>query len=69
MQNLISMPQALQKLREFVATHPSQNAAAAELNISPAFLSDVLNGARPLSDRIARQLGYERVVMFKEVEK
>jgi DNA-binding Lrp family transcriptional regulator len=39
----------------------SQTALAKELGITPAYLSDVLNGRRGISDRFAALVGYRRV--------
>ncbi len=42
----------------------SQRLVAKELGISPAYLSDILNGHREISAQVAEKLGYERVVTF-----
>lgn len=39
----------------------SQSALAKALGVSPAYLSDVLNGHRGISDAFAAKIGYRRV--------
>lgn len=58
----------LKEIRKICDELGSQAAAAIELDISPAHLSDLLSGRRMVSDAIARQLGYERVATFNKVE-
>lgn len=43
----------------------SQKAWAQENGISPQFVCDVLQGRRAPTDRLARALGYRRVVSFE----
>lgn len=45
-------------LRDFVSSHPTQQAAAAALAIKPAYLSDILSRRRGVSDNVARRLGF-----------
>jgi len=52
-----------QVLREFVARHGSQIAAARALGISQPYMSDIMNGRRDLSERIMKSLGLERVIV------
>jgi len=40
---------------------------AADHGFSPAYISDVLNGNRGVSDRIAEAMGYVRVVSFEKL--
>jgi len=54
---------AEQVLREFVARHGSQIAAARALGISQPYMSDIMNGRRNLSERIMKALGLERVIV------
>jgi len=42
----------------------SQKVVAAELGISPQYLSDILKGRREISTEVARRLGFERVVTY-----
>lgn len=64
----ITHEEALKRIRDLVKRSGSQVAAAKELNISPAFLGDILRGARPISDNVAQKLGYRRVVQFVPVK-
>lgn len=50
-------------LRQVVKQHGSQTKAADALGVSGAYLSDLLNGNRPVSARILQQLGLERKVV------
>ncbi len=52
------------RLQVFVAKHETQVAAAAALEISAAYLSDILRGRRDFSDQILEKLGLRRVVSF-----
>lgn len=45
----------------------SQQAWAHENGISPQFVCDVLQGRRAPTERLARALGYRRVVSFKRI--
>lgn len=46
----------------------SQKAVAEELGISPQYLSDILNGRRSVSDRVAEALGMERVTTWRPIQ-
>ena len=46
----------------------SQLAWARENGISPQFVCDVLQGRKAPSERLARALGYRRVVSFERIE-
>lgn len=43
----------------------SQSAAAKEAGVSPQFFGDVLKGRREISDKIAKQYLFRRVVTFE----
>lgn len=58
----ISQEKALEMIRKIVKEEGSQNKAARKLDISSAYLGDILLGNRPISDNIAKKLGYRRVV-------
>ena len=45
----------------------SQQAWARENGISPQFVCDVLQGRRAPTERLARALGYRRVVSFERI--
>lgn len=63
----IDQKEMLKKVREFVVGNGNQTAAARELGISNAFMSDILHEARPVPDKVARVLGYKRVVVYQVV--
>jgi len=46
------------------AHRTSQKQLAAEIGISPQYLSDIMGGNRPVTDRIAQHYGYHRFVGF-----
>lgn len=46
----------------------SQQAWARENGVSPQFVCDVLQGRRAPTERLARALGYRRVVSFERIE-
>ena len=46
----------------------SQKAWALENGISPQYVCDVMQGRRAPSDRLARALGYRRVVSFERID-
>jgi hypothetical protein len=48
----------LDAIRNLVAECGSQKVAAQHLGFNPKFLSDVLNGKRPISRRLAYQVGF-----------
>jgi plasmid maintenance system antidote protein VapI len=62
--NTIKHDEAIELIRGMVKKNGSQFAAAKALDISPAYLGDILAGKRSISDNIARKLGYRRVVVF-----
>jgi len=51
------------------ARKSSQKQVAAELKITPQFLSDVLAGRREITSRVANAMGYERKIVFTKVMK
>lgn len=57
----------LEALRAFVAKHPTQQAAAEALGVSPVYVSDLLNERRDFSDNMLAKLGLRRTVV--EVKK
>jgi transcriptional regulator with XRE-family HTH domain len=42
----------------------TQKELAEQLGISNAYMSDILAGIRPVSDGVARRLGYRRIVKY-----
>lgn len=64
LENYKSESEFLEWLRLFVGTFATQKDAAKWLEISPAYLSDILSGRRLISDRVAMRLGYDRRVIY-----
>lgn len=56
---------ALKYLRQFVAQHPTQAAAAKALGISSPYLHDLLQGRRLFSVKMLDRLGLERRTTIK----
>jgi len=46
----------------------SQKAFAKQHGYSPAFINDVLHGRREVSENLARILGYQRIVSFRNIK-
>ena len=42
----------------------TKSALAEHLEISNAYLHDILKGARPISNSVAKKLGYRRVIKY-----
>ena len=40
---------------------------ARQLHVSPAYISDILNGRREISADFARKVGYKRIISFEKV--
>lgn len=55
---------AVEELKKRVATAGSRAAAARELGIDPAQLSDVLNGRRDISKGMLEKMGFTRVIVY-----
>ena len=64
----IQSEEAIKALREMVKKSGSQTAVARELDISQAYLADILAGKRDVSKNVARKLGYKRVIVFVKEE-
>ena len=64
----ITQEKALNIIREMVASEGTQVAVAKKLDISPAYLTDILMGIRPISDNVARKLGYKRVTVYETLK-
>lgn len=65
----ISREKALELIRDLIKTEGSQTKAAARLDISSAYLSEILTENRPISDAVARKLGYRRVISYEPLDK
>lgn len=61
-----SSDRVLHDLRKACADAGSQSAWAEANEVSPAYVSDVLNRRRDLADSILSALGYERVVLYRK---
>lgn len=57
----------LRQLRTFVREHPTQDAAARALGISPQHLSDTLKRKRAIGPAVLRALGLRKVELFEKV--
>jgi predicted transcriptional regulator len=51
-------------IEDMVQKWGSQRKVADHLGISAAFLSDIINGNRPVSNQVAQKLGYKKVVKY-----
>ena len=60
----ITHDEILEIIREMVAKWGSQKSVADHLQISNAYMSDILGGGRDVSDRVAKRLGYKKVVKY-----
>jgi hypothetical protein len=57
----------IKKIQTLVSENGTQKAVAEMLNISPAYLNDILLGRKAISDRMARRLGYRRIISFEKL--
>ena len=60
----ITQDEILEVIEEMVKKWGSQKNVADHLEISNAYMSDILAGLRPVSDAVAKKLGYKRVVKY-----
>ena len=60
----VSQSELLEQITRLVERWGSQNNVAARLDITPQYLSDIRSGRREISEKVARKLGYERVIQF-----
>lgn len=58
----------LKLLRERTFGYGAMSRFAAEAGVSLAYVSETLKGRRPVSEKIARALGFERRVVYRKVE-
>jgi len=66
--NTITHDEMKTKILAVVKSAGSQYAAAKQLDISAAYLSDILAGKRAISDSLARKLGFRRSLMYRKEE-
>lgn len=60
----ITQEEILEIIREMAKKWDTQKELADHLGISSAYMSDILAGIRPVSDGVARRLGYRRIVKY-----
>lgn len=65
----ITQADAIDIIRNIVKEEGSQTGAAKRLGIAVSYLSDILNGNRNVSEKIAKKLGYKKVIVYKKIEK
>lgn len=63
----MTLPQLIIELEHLVNRCGSQKALAERLNVSQAYLSDVLSGRREPGDKILAPLGLTRVVTYQKM--
>jgi len=54
---------------EYVRQCGSQKKAAKRLGISPAYVNDIMQKRKEISDNVASKLGYLRVIKLVKIEK
>ena len=64
----ISDAELLDRLRAAGAARGGSAALARRLGFTPQFISDVINGRRTISPRLALAMGYRQVVEFEPLE-
>ena len=64
--NEITQEEILNVIRQMVDKWGSQKAVADHLDISNAYMSDILAGNRPVSNAVARSLGYTKIVKYRK---
>jgi plasmid maintenance system antidote protein VapI len=64
MQEEITHDEILKIIREMVGKWGTQKELADHLGISNAYLNDIIHEKQAVSDRVARRLGYKRVMKF-----
>lgn len=63
---MITQDKILELIKTEVERAGSQVALAVSIGITPAYLSDILNGNRNPSTKLLRHLGYKRVMMYRK---
>ena len=54
----------IDELKEQIRARGSQKAFADEIDLSPAYINDIIKGRRDLSDNVIEKLGFERITVF-----
>jgi plasmid maintenance system antidote protein VapI len=60
----ITQEEILEIIKEMAKKWDTQKELAEHLGISNAYMSDIIAGIRPVSDGVARRLGYRRIVKY-----
>lgn len=60
----ITQDEILAIIKEMAKKWDTQKELADHLGISNAYMSDILAGIRPVSQGVARKLGYKRVIKY-----
>ena len=68
MKNTITQSELLDIIRQRVEQSPSKAEFARGLKISPQYLNDILNESRPISDEVARKLGYTLEKVYRKLD-
>lgn len=66
-QHPITVEQARELLLAMVSQKGSQRKVALDLQISPSYLNEILDGEKPISNEVAKKLGYSKVVMYSPI--
>lgn len=64
--NEITEEELLKIINQMVEKWGSQKAVADHLQISNAYMSDIIAGNRDVSRKVARRLGYTRIIKFRK---
>jgi transcriptional regulator with XRE-family HTH domain len=64
---MLTSDEVLELIRERIRLAGAAAKVARDLGVTPAFLSDVLNGRRNITARLAAALGLARVVRFSKI--
>lgn len=62
----ITPDDAIELIEDLITELGTRSKAADALGISPQYLSDIMSGARAISDNVARKLGYSKVVYYEK---
>jgi plasmid maintenance system antidote protein VapI len=65
-ENEITQEEILEIIEQMVSKWGSQRAVADHLEISNAYMSDILAGKRLVSDAVAKRLGYTKIVKYRK---
>ena len=57
--------QAIAVMRTAIIKYGTQKKMAAALGVTSQYISDILNGRRPISDRMAQAIGLKKTAIFE----